>query len=1068
MRKRLKRLVALLVTLAILLAMPGVAMAAESTEAEQPPPETSETADASTAEEAPEEPETADDADTSEIEETSEDAETVDTIDTSEAVGELTKVGEYLIDEAGLTYGQEPQLMGPLRALRMIVCPTYEEAYNTMLALKATYPEGMVWTNFTPYGRDGTLGDAYWWKGGYVKKARGGVGCAAFVFILSDAAFGNLPSRTIDAGMFTYDDVKVGDILRMGGHFVIVLQKSAGGVIVAEANYNKSVHWGRALSKAEVMDSLFLVTRYPENFVPSDAEDADDVAETGTEGSLGWALTRSGTLTITGNGPMSNFAPANLPSWSAHNDKISSIVIEQGITSVGDFAFYQSKALAVYIPDGVTKIGQSAFRESGLLAVTLPDTITTVDNDAFRKCQNLTSVSTTEGLQIVGERAFHSCTALTNIDFPASSTLIGSGAFTSCEKLVSVRFIPGANEVELGDDIFSQCWNLSILTLPQNITRIPNGTFSSCKLLATLYVPASVKNLGTAEDGSGNGPFASSGLKTIYFGGSQADWNSMTNAVINGSLQQMGTQVICNVEFEDPFAKDPDDPGDLVTEEPDVPPTEEDPCKDGHIGTADENGNCSECGKPIQTTPPVTPVDPPVDPAPDQHEHAWAEGWSNNATHHWHECGNEKCPITDEASKDSYDAHAYGDWVIDTNATASQSGSKHRDCTICTYRQTESIPATGGSSGGNHGGGTVVPPIRPTTPPSTPKPSPTATPNPPITGEPPLEPPVTGEPPLEPPISSSTTVTIDEETGTKTEITKNPDGSEATVVTYKDGTVTTTSTSAEGKTVVEVVLSADAFDENAQGEPIVLPIKSVALAQGETTDTTLTVRTGKDELVSVAIPVDSPTAKTVVVIVNADDSETIVKTSVPLADEMVVSLPDGATVKVIENSKDFSDVSSKSWFTEAVEFVSARELFAGTSKTTFSPESPMTRAMLMTVLARFDGVETAGGATWYDKSVEWAVEQGISDGSNPNNKITREQMVTMLWRYCGSPETNGVLPNYTDMDEISSYAQTAMNWAVRNGILSGFGDGRLGPKNQATRAQVAQILKNLIKNMTLS
>ncbi|MDE6895420.1 MAG: hypothetical protein K2P43_04465, partial [Lachnospiraceae bacterium] len=144
--------------------------------------------------------------------------------------------------------------------------PTFQEAYNAMIALQEQYPEGMTWTNFTPYGSNGSLGDSYVWKGGAVYGANRGVGCTAFAFLLSDAAFGSLPARTISRGSFTFEDVKVGDILRVenNSHSVIVLQKSAGGIIIAEANYNKSVHCGRAMSATDVLAANYIITCYPE------------------------------------------------------------------------------------------------------------------------------------------------------------------------------------------------------------------------------------------------------------------------------------------------------------------------------------------------------------------------------------------------------------------------------------------------------------------------------------------------------------------------------------------------------------------------------------------------------------------------------------------------------------------------------------------------------------------------------------------------------------------------------------------------------------------------------------
>ena len=101
--------------------------------------------------------------------------------------------------------------------------------------------------------------------------------------------------------------------------------------------------------------------------------------------------------------------------------------------------------------------------------------------------------------------------------------------------------------------------------------------------------------------------------------------------------------------------------------------------------------------------------------------------------------------------------------------------------------------------------------------------------------------------------------------------------------------------------------------------------------------------------------------------------------------------------------------------------------------------------------------ESDGGANWYDKGCAWAVTNGVSDGTNPNADITREQLVTMLYRYAGSPTANGKLDNFSDSASVSSYAADAMQWAVANGIVNG-SNGKLNPQNNATRAQVAAIL----------
>lgn len=151
--------------------------------------------------------------------------------------------------------------------------------------------------------------------------------------------------------------------------------------------------------------------------------------------------------------------------------------------------------------------------------------------------------------------------------------------------------------------------------------------------------------------------------------------------------------------------------------------------------------------------------------------------------------------------------------------------------------------------------------------------------------------------------------------------------------------------------------------------------------------------------VKVEIPLTNPAPGAVAVLVKADGSEEIIKTSMPTAEGVAVALPDGATVKIVDNSKDFADVSHSRLATGAVDFVSARELFGGTSPSTFTPEAPMTRAML----------------------------------------------VMMLWRYSGSPAAGGSLSGFADAGQISGYTQEAMRWAVATGVINGYGNGYLGP-----------------------
>ena len=155
----------------------------------------------------------------------------------------------------------------------------------------------------------------------------------------------------------------------------------------------------------------------------------------------------------------------------------------------------------------------------------------------------------------------------------------------------------------------------------------------------------------------------------------------------------------------------------------------------------------------------------------------------------------------------------------------------------------------------------------------------------------------------------------------------------------------------------------------------------------------------------------------------------------------------------------FKDVPQNSWFASAVQYVTSSSLMNGTSSTAFSPNASMSRGMLMTVLARYAGESTEGGTVWYEKGMSWAKNKGISDGSAPNRNITREQLAAMLYRYAGEPDGAADLSAYTDAGSVSAYAEKAVQWCVKNGILTGKTSSTLAPKATATRAECAAMLQ---------
>lgn len=163
----------------------------------------------------------------------------------------------------------------------------------------------------------------------------------------------------------------------------------------------------------------------------------------------------------------------------------------------------------------------------------------------------------------------------------------------------------------------------------------------------------------------------------------------------------------------------------------------------------------------------------------------------------------------------------------------------------------------------------------------------------------------------------------------------------------------------------------------------------------------------------------------------------------------------------------FTDVPAGSWYEEAVNYVHEKGLMNGTSSNAFSPNANTTRGMIVTILARVEGVNT-NGTPWYAAGQKWAMDNGISDGTNMPGVITREQLATILYRYAKQKgydvSKSTALTGFSDADKVSGYASEAMQWAVAEGLLQG-SNGKLNPQGSATRAQVATILMRFMEKI---
>lgn len=175
--------------------------------------------------------------------------------------------------------------------------------------------------------------------------------------------------------------------------------------------------------------------------------------------------------------------------------------------------------------------------------------------------------------------------------------------------------------------------------------------------------------------------------------------------------------------------------------------------------------------------------------------------------------------------------------------------------------------------------------------------------------------------------------------------------------------------------------------------------------------------------------------------------------------------PDDEPDDVQPAENPYTDVAEGAWYYDVVMQASEAGLMKGVTDTEFEPNGTLTRAMFWTILARAGGVDTDGGATWYAKAQAWAMENGVSDGTDAMGALTREQLATMLWRFAGEPTSAYSLSAYTDASSVSDYAETAMAWAVENGIITGMTDTTIEPQGTATRAQCAAMLMRFIESV---
>jgi len=254
----------------------------------------------------------------------------------------------------------------------------------------------------------------------------------------------------------------------------------------------------------------------------SEDENVIDSGTCGAQGdNLAWKLTEDGTLTISGSGAMNRYSAPTAP-WYSSRTKILSVIIEPGVTSVGNYAFYGclkltsvtlpetglrfignyafqdcTKLAAINIPQSVTVIGYSAFRNcASLESITIPEGVTEIEGATFWDCARLASVNIPESVTSIGHSAFNGCASLTNVEIPKNVTNIYDSAFNGCASLVSVTIPAGVTRLATGT--FEGCTNLKSVVISEGVASIGGNVFEDCRSLTSVTIPESVTSIGVS------------------------------------------------------------------------------------------------------------------------------------------------------------------------------------------------------------------------------------------------------------------------------------------------------------------------------------------------------------------------------------------------------------------------------------------------------------------------------------------------------------------------------------------------------------------------------------------
>ena len=394
---------------------------------------------------------------------------------------------------------------------------------------------------------------------------------------------------------------------------------------------------------------------------------------------LMWSLSEEGVLTISGTGAMDDFAFERDVPWYRFKDKVKSIVIEDGVTSVGNNAFpYCINATAVMMANSVEKIGDYAFKNGyNIVDLTLSNKLTSVGKEAFSSCSKITSLDLPETLTTTGHYAFSGCKALTSLTIPGSLKTIDGYAFAGCSGLTEVTISDGVKSIQAG--AFQNCTALASVHIPYGLTSVGKSAFSGCTSLKNIYYGGTWENWRKVSIDSENDPLKAAFCHPTdeFECGDNLMWSLSEEGVL--TISGTGAMDDYTNETETPWYKYNNKIKTVIL----------------------KTGVTSIGSKAFSTCSNLTNIDIPlsVTTIGDSSfsyctalENVFYAGCSESV---WEKIAIESNnkPLLNAARQ--YSAHTWGEGMVTTEPTCTEDGVKTYTCSVCNETKTETITATG-------------------------------------------------------------------------------------------------------------------------------------------------------------------------------------------------------------------------------------------------------------------------------------------------------------------------------------------------------------------------------------